>query len=98
MVCTPEGIEPGHVACMREMNPQGPPNCYKCQFFHTTWERKMPNGCRKFGFKCKQLPSLEVLATSGSHCVFFLSTQSAAEASQASGEPPREGSTFSALG
>jgi hypothetical protein len=28
-------------------------------------------GCKKFGFKCRTVPSLEVLAATGKQCVFF---------------------------
>ena len=70
------------------------PNCHQCGYFHTTWDRKFPNGCHKFGFKTKQLPSLEVLATTGRQCPFWI------EKSDQPPEPesPRDGSTFSSLG
>lgn len=47
------------------------PNCHKCQYFQVTYDSKAPKGCAKFGFKTRNQPSLEVLATTGKQCVFF---------------------------
>lgn len=47
------------------------PNCRQCEHFQTTWDNAAPLGCRKFGFKTRTMPSLEVLATTGKHCIFF---------------------------
>lgn len=47
------------------------PNCRQCEHFHVTWDNAAPVGCKKFGFKCRQMPSLEVLATTGKQCIFF---------------------------
>lgn len=79
--------------------PDTPPNCYQCVHYHTTWEPKNPNGCRKFGFKSKQLPSIAVLASSGEQCVFFYSNQPQPQMMEESSETlPRDGTTFSAMG
>lgn len=57
------------------MNPQDTaPNCHHCQYFHVSWDSRFPKGCRKFGFKGRQLPSIEVLVTTGRHCCFFIPT------------------------
>jgi len=47
------------------------PNCRQCEYFQTTWDKAAPLGCKKFGFKTRQLPSVEVLATTGKQCCFF---------------------------
>ena len=47
------------------------PNCRQCEHFQVTWDNANPLGCKKFGFKTRQLPSVEILATSGKQCNFF---------------------------
>lgn len=47
------------------------PNCRQCEYFQTTWDKSAPQGCSKFGFKTRQMPALEVLATTGKQCHFF---------------------------
>jgi hypothetical protein len=47
------------------------PKCHDCENFFVTWDNKAPMGCKSFGFKGKQLPSLVVLQTSGQHCCYF---------------------------
>ena len=78
------------------MNEEEPVNCHQCAYFHTTWDRKFPMGCRKFGFKGKQLPSVEVLSSTGKSCPFFLQKEDLAPAAEP--EARRDGSTFSSLG
>ena len=73
-----------------------PVNCHQCAHYYTTWERKFPMGCRKFGFKGKQVPSMEVLASTGQSCPFFLPKADSVEAEGP--EAQRDGSTFSSLG
>lgn len=46
-------------------------NCHQCKYFYVTWEPNHPNGCRAFGFKCKELPSLVVFKNSGAKCQAF---------------------------
>lgn len=53
------------------MSGESCPNCHKCENFQTSWDPKAPYSCRQFGFKCRTLPSLEVLATTGKHCIFY---------------------------
>ncbi|MEW6283710.1 MAG: uracil-DNA glycosylase [Candidatus Eremiobacterota bacterium] len=48
------------------------PNCHQCQHFKVSWDSRFPKSCRRFGFRCRQLPSLEVLAATGKHCCFFV--------------------------
>lgn len=78
------------------MSQEEPVNCHQCAYYYTTWDRKFPMGCRKFGFKGRQVPSMEVLASTGKSCLFFEQKADATE-SQAP-EARRDGSTFSALG
>lgn len=53
------------------------PNCRQCEHFHTTWDKAAPLGCKMFGFKCRQMPSIEVLTTTGKQCCFFQAKASA---------------------
>ncbi|WP_078378556.1 hypothetical protein [Sutcliffiella halmapala] len=46
-------------------------DCMKCRHFYVTWDAKYPKGCRAFGFKTSQLPSLAVFQSSGSICMKF---------------------------
>ncbi|OAH54389.1 MULTISPECIES: hypothetical protein [Bacillaceae] len=47
------------------------PNCLKCQYFYVTWDPAAPRGCRAYGFKTKQLPSIVVRHSSGHPCYKF---------------------------
>jgi len=49
----------------------GQPDCFKCAFFQITWDKAFPYGCRAMGFKSRQIPSQEVLRTSGMPCLSF---------------------------
>lgn len=46
-------------------------NCLKCEFFYVSWDPKFPRGCRFYGFKSKQLPSITVEQSTGSSCQVF---------------------------
>ncbi len=46
-------------------------NCRKCKHFYVTWDINHPYGCKSFGMKTKQLPSLAVYQTSGKECLKF---------------------------
>lgn len=52
---------------------QHAPNCRQCEHFQVTWDNANPQGCNKFGFKTRQMPSVEILATTGKQCSFFTS-------------------------
>ena len=43
-------------------------NCRNCKHYFITWEKNMPYGCRAFGFKARQIPSLVVFQSSGKFC------------------------------
>ena len=71
------------------------PNCFQCAYFQATYDPRTPRACRKFGFKCKNMPSLEIFANTGNHCIFFAQKEDI--------EAPvehihREGSSISMLG
>ncbi len=46
-------------------------NCFNCEYYYVTWEQAAPRGCRKYGFKSRDLPSLVVSRNSGSKCLSF---------------------------
>lgn len=46
-------------------------NCFQCRHFFITWDKSFPNGCKVFGFKTKQSPSVAVLQASGAKCAAF---------------------------
>lgn len=47
-------------------------NCRKCRFFQITWDKKFPYGCKAYGFKTKQMPSVKVKSFSGIECLKFI--------------------------
>lgn len=46
-------------------------NCFKCKYFYTTWNSKFPRGCKGYGFKTKEIPSVYVQKTTGQPCLQF---------------------------
>jgi hypothetical protein len=46
-------------------------NCLKCKYYYITYDARMPYGCRLFGFKGRQVPSVSVHQSSGSSCRGF---------------------------
>ena len=46
-------------------------DCRKCVHFFVTWEKKCPYGCKAYGFKGPQMPSIVVKSSSGVSCNFF---------------------------
>jgi len=46
-------------------------NCFKCKFFHISWDPVSPRGCKYFGFKSALMPSIVVLQSSGKECGAF---------------------------
>ncbi|RDG32717.1 hypothetical protein DV872_07340 [Oceanispirochaeta sp. M1] len=47
------------------------PDCLKCEHFFVTWDPAFPRGCRVFGIKSRQIPSLEVKKATGRQCPSF---------------------------
>ena len=45
--------------------------CAKCQFHFITHDASQPWGCRRFGFKSKNLPNYEVKNATGIECAYF---------------------------
>ena len=46
--------------------------CHKCVYYHVTWDKNFPHGCRGFGFKSRQMPSVVVRSnSSGTNCLLF---------------------------
>jgi len=43
-------------------------NCKKCIYYFVTWKPDNPHGCKAYGFKSKQIPSLVVKASTGQPC------------------------------
>ncbi|MFT7859541.1 MAG: uracil-DNA glycosylase [Sulfurimonas sp.] len=46
-------------------------NCRRCKYYYVTWEANQPHGCKAYGFKSKQLPSMVVFSSSGHDCSLF---------------------------
>lgn len=46
-------------------------NCSQCRHFYVTWDPKTPNGCRRFGIKCKDKPSVIVAQAGLGECQGF---------------------------
>jgi hypothetical protein len=48
------------------------PNCTKCKHFYITFDQATPKGCRAYGIKSAQLPSVIVKsANNGNNCIGF---------------------------
>jgi len=46
-------------------------NCLRCQYYFVTWNPNNPHGCKRYGFKSQQIPSIVVFNSSGTPCQFF---------------------------
>jgi len=46
-------------------------DCRKCMHFYITWDDSYPFGCRAFGIKSRQIPSMVVSLHSGYRCRMF---------------------------
>tara|TARA_B100000945_G_C20383683_1_gene598565 strand:+ start:419 stop:661 length:243 start_codon:yes stop_codon:yes gene_type:complete len=46
-------------------------NCKGCIHFFVTYDKFRPWGCRKFGFKGKNLPAQIVYLTTGMQCAYY---------------------------
>ena len=55
------------------------PDCWACRHLVITWDKRMPYGCKLFGFRSKSLPSLEVLRIDGRHCGGFVAKPATAK-------------------
>jgi len=46
-------------------------NCRRCKHYFVTWQAAQPHGCKAYGFKSPQIPSMVVLRSSGVACSLF---------------------------
>ncbi|MBU3156313.1 uracil-DNA glycosylase [Clostridium estertheticum] len=46
-------------------------NCCKCIYYYITWDPAFPKGCKLYGFKSPNLPSILVKQSSGIDCGKF---------------------------
>jgi hypothetical protein len=47
-------------------------NCYKCTYYYITWDAAFPKGCKFYGFKSLNLPSILVKQSTGLSCGNFI--------------------------
>ena len=47
-------------------------NCKKCKYYFVTWDKNKPHGCKVFGFKSPNIPSIVVRQSSGMACHMFI--------------------------
>lgn len=45
--------------------------CQKCNYYFVTWEQNKPHGCKAYGFKSFNIPSVVVKNSSGESCKLF---------------------------
>jgi hypothetical protein len=53
-------------------SPAHGPNCWQCQFFGVSYDPRMPYACKRYGFRTKVLPAIEVLRVDGQFCMGFV--------------------------
>lgn len=46
-------------------------NCRRCKHYFVTWQANKPHGCKAYGFKSENIPSLVVFQSSGIPCSLF---------------------------
>ncbi|WP_443661950.1 uracil-DNA glycosylase [Clostridium sp.] len=46
-------------------------NCCKCIYYYITWDPTYPKGCKLYGFKSANSPSILVKKSSGIACAKF---------------------------
>ena len=47
-------------------------NCQKCKYYYITWDNRFPYGCKLFGLKSKEAPSIIVFQSLGKQCDHFV--------------------------
>ena len=50
-------------------------NCRRCEYYFVTWQASQPHGCKAYGFKSQQIPSLAVFQSSAQECTLFRQKQ-----------------------
>ena len=58
--------------------PDYAPDCLRCIHFEVSWDPSFPRGCKLFGIKCRNQPSMEVFLSTGKHCFAFEAREEAA--------------------
>ncbi len=53
------------------MPPDNTPDCKACAHYSITHDSAFPYGCRRFAFKSRRRPALDVLESSGLPCMMF---------------------------
>jgi hypothetical protein len=53
------------------MTSEKPVNCRLCRHFFVTWDQHHPQGCRLYGVKSRQAPSMIVRESTGAPCQFW---------------------------
>ena len=48
-----------------------PIRCAECRHYYVTWDPNFPRGCKAYGFKSRQIPSVAVRQSSGEPCRMF---------------------------
>ncbi|NBW01711.1 MAG: uracil-DNA glycosylase [Betaproteobacteria bacterium] len=51
--------------------PQPLVNCRRCKHYYVTWDESFPQGCRLYGVKSRQAPSIAVRDATGAACQFW---------------------------
>ncbi len=46
--------------------------CGNCVHYYVTWDKGFPHGCKAMGFKCRNLPFLQVRQASGVECQLYV--------------------------
>lgn len=46
--------------------------CYKCKYYYITWDIRFPYGCKLYGVKSKQIPSIVIFKSIGTSCCEFI--------------------------
>ena len=46
-------------------------NCISCIHYYITWDKKLPKGCKGFGFKSASVPYQVVREASGEMCKMY---------------------------
>ncbi len=49
----------------------GAVDCFRCVHFYVTWDENFPRGCKAYGFKSRNIPSVDVYRSSGMKCLRF---------------------------
>ncbi len=62
------------------------PDCMHCRHFFIRWHGEFPRGCRAYGFRSPEVPSVVVLRESGLPCQLFKPRRRRSEADDKEGE------------